>query len=57
MTQKESTNIIIALRREGWSGDKINAFIAFIETHSPSEQEAKFEQYDFSNPAKDAQPH
>lgn len=50
MTQKEATNIIIALHREGWDGDKINAFIGFIETHSPSEQEVPLGPYNFSNP-------
>ena len=39
MAQKESTNIIIKLSEEGWSGDKINAFIAYIETHIPTEEE------------------
>ena len=48
MPQTEATNIIIALRNEGWDGDKINAFIAFVETHRPSEDEASFENYDFS---------
>ena len=41
MTNKEAANIIIKLREEGWDGDKINAFILFIETHSPTEEEAK----------------
>ena len=50
MPQKEATNIIIALRREGWDSDKINEFIAFIETHNPSEQEAHTGKYDFSKP-------
>ncbi|MBR1524549.1 MAG: hypothetical protein IJ641_08865 [Lachnospiraceae bacterium] len=48
MTQTESTNIIIALRNEGWDGDKINDFIAFISTHKPSEEEAISGKYDFS---------
>lgn len=34
MTQKEVINIIIKLRKEGWSEKKINDFIGFIETHS-----------------------
>lgn len=39
MTQKESTNIIIKLKKKGWTGDEITEFIAFIETHNPTEQE------------------
>lgn len=39
MTKKEATNIIIRLKKKGWSGDEITAFIAFIETHDPTEQE------------------
>jgi len=34
-------NIIIRLKEKGWSGDDIIAFLAFIETHNPSEEEAK----------------
>ena len=41
MTQKESTNIILMLKKEGWSGDKITAFIAYIETHNPTEEEVR----------------
>ncbi|MCM1091784.1 MAG: hypothetical protein NC413_13140 [Muribaculum sp.] len=40
MTAKEATNIIIKLTEEGWDANKINEFIVFIETHSPSEDEA-----------------
>ncbi|MCM1044508.1 MAG: hypothetical protein NC417_03260 [Candidatus Gastranaerophilales bacterium] len=40
MTATEATNIIIKLTAEGWSADKINEFIVFIETHRPSEDEA-----------------
>lgn len=40
MTAKEATNIIIKLTKEGWDANKINEFIVFIETHSPSEDEA-----------------
>lgn len=39
-TVKEATNMIIKLTKEGWDADKINEFIVFIETHSPSEDEA-----------------
>ena len=39
MTQRESTNIILELRKEGWSDTKINSFIAIVETHNPTEQE------------------
>lgn len=40
MAAKEATNIIIRLTEEGWDAKKINEFIVFIETHSPSEDEA-----------------
>ena len=40
MTATEATNIIIKLTEEGWDAKKINAFIVFIETHKPSENEA-----------------
>ncbi len=40
MTAAEATNIIIKLTEEGWDAEKINAFIVFIETHRPSEDEA-----------------
>lgn len=49
MPQKEATNIIIALENEGWESDKIVNFIKFIETHTPSETEAKSDQYDFAS--------
>ncbi|MBQ9606855.1 MAG: hypothetical protein IJV16_06735 [Lachnospiraceae bacterium] len=39
MTHKKATNIIIRLRKEGWSGDKITEFIGYIETHNPTEEE------------------
>ncbi|MCM1127472.1 MAG: hypothetical protein NC429_13495 [Lachnospiraceae bacterium] len=35
-----AANIIIKLTEEGWDAEKINAFIVFIETHRPSEDEA-----------------
>ena len=38
---RETTNIIIALRRKGWSEMEINDFIVFIETHHPTEKEAE----------------
>ena len=41
MSSKGATNIILRLKEEGWDGDKINAFIAFIETHSPTEEKVK----------------
>ena len=41
MTAKEATNIILRLMEEGWDGDKINAFIAYIETHLPTEDEVR----------------
>ena len=39
MTNKETTNIIIMLRRMGLSGDEIVDFLGFIETHNPTEEE------------------
>ena len=41
MTRKEATNIIIRLRLEDWDEEKINDFIAFVETHDPQEGEAE----------------
>lgn len=36
-----TTNIIIALKERGWTSDEIIAFLAFIGTHNPSEEETK----------------
>ncbi len=41
MAEKEASNIIIKLKQEGWSDQKINAFILFVETHTPTEEEAR----------------
>lgn len=41
MIRRETTNIIIKLKEKGWTGDEIVAFLAFIETHNPSEEEAQ----------------
>ena len=41
MIRKEATNIIIRLRLEDWDEEKINDFIAFVETHDPQEGEAE----------------
>ena len=41
MSSKGATNIILRLKEEGWDGNKINAFIAFIEAHSPTDEEVK----------------
>lgn len=41
MPQREVTNIIIKLREMGYSAEQINAFIVFIETHTPTEEEAQ----------------
>lgn len=41
MTQKETTNIIIKLKEMGHTDKEIISFLTFIETHSPSEEEAK----------------
>ena len=46
MNMREVTNIIIALRNEGWDADKINNFLGFIETHNPTENEVC--EYDFT---------
>ena len=47
MTQKEVTNIIIKLRKEGWSDKKISNFIGYIETHDPTDEEKRvFEESD-----------
>ncbi len=39
MTPKECTNIILELRKEGWSDTKIINFIAMVGTHIPTEDE------------------
>ena len=41
MNTKEVANIIIALRRKGWSEEEINDFMVFIETHTPTQAEAE----------------
>lgn len=41
MTPKEASNIIICLTQEGWSAEQINAFLVYIETHTPTEAEAR----------------
>lgn len=41
MTAKEVANIIIKLRQKGWSEEEINDFIVFIETHTPTAEEAE----------------
>lgn len=41
MTQKKTTNIIIKLKEMGVSAEEILEFLTFIETHNPSEEEAK----------------
>ncbi|MBO6148575.1 MAG: hypothetical protein J6O55_04460 [Lachnospiraceae bacterium] len=41
MAQKETTNIIIKLKEKGWTADEIIQFLTFIETHIPSEDEAR----------------
>ena len=38
---RETTNIIIALRREGWKEEKINDFMVFIETNAPTAEQAQ----------------
>ena len=41
MTAKEVANIIIKLRQKGWSEEEINDFMIFIETHTPTAEEAE----------------
>ena len=41
MTQKETTNIIIKLKAMGVPDHEILEFLTFIETHNPSEDEAR----------------
>lgn len=40
MNTKEVANIIIALRKRGWSEEEINDFMVFVETNTPSAKEA-----------------
>ena len=40
-SQNENTNIIIALRRKGWTDAEINDFIVFIETNKPTAEQAE----------------
>ena len=39
MTQREITNIILELRKRGWSDTEINSFVMIVATHNPTEQE------------------
>ena len=41
MNTKEVANIIIKLRQEGWTEEKINDFMVFVETHTPTADEAE----------------
>ena len=41
MTTKEAANIIIGLKRKGWSAEEIQDFILFIETHIPTQEEVE----------------
>ncbi|MCR5099111.1 MAG: hypothetical protein K6B14_09210 [Lachnospiraceae bacterium] len=41
MPKNEASNIIIKLKQEGWDDAKINAFILYIQTHTPTEEEAR----------------
>jgi len=41
MNMKETTNIIIALRRKGWTEMEINDFMVFIETNQPTSEQAE----------------
>ena len=37
----EASNIIIALRRKGWTEEEINDFMIFIETNKPTAEQAE----------------
>lgn len=41
MSAKEVANIIIRLRMSGWSEEEINDFFVFVETHTPTADEAE----------------
>ena len=41
MPQKETSNVIIGLRKKGWSDTEINDFLLYVETHTPTEEEAR----------------
>ena len=41
MTKNETTNLIIKLKEKGFGAEEILEVITFIETHEPSEEEAK----------------
>ncbi|MBR6222270.1 MAG: hypothetical protein IKQ71_02400 [Lachnospiraceae bacterium] len=41
MTNKEATNIIIKLRELGLTDDQITDFIVFIETNTPTAEQAE----------------
>ena len=41
MTSKEIANMYIKLRREGWEDKRIWELALFMETHSPTEDEAE----------------
>ena len=41
MTAKEVANIIIKLRQKGWTEEEINDFMVFVETHTPTAEEAE----------------
>ena len=41
MTAKEVANIYIKLRQEGWDDTKIGDFVVFLETHTPTAEEAE----------------
>ena len=39
MNTRETSNIIIGLRKKGWTDTEINDFILYIETHVPTPDE------------------
>ena len=41
MTQKETTNIILRLRKEGWSEKKILDFLGYVANHDPTAEETR----------------
>ena len=41
MTPREIANLYIFLRRDGWSDTKIGDLVIFLETHTPTADEAE----------------
>ena len=43
MNTRETSNLIIGLRKKGWTDTEINDFILFIESHVPTSEEVNEE--------------